>query len=392
MYNNRPYRGSKYERKHKIRSVILIILILIILISISGFISLQDHIVFTSDGIRIDLPWTNSEKKDTTTDSINEPNFEIAGEEASNPSNNDISSPITPSVTLSDTTKTLYIPATNLANDDIISQLIDLKNKGYINSVTTDIKNSDGTLNYVSKIEYLSNINNTSNIANIIPLRIKSLNDAGINVIGKISCFNDNIFAQSVRDAAVSTASGATWLDYSNKRHLNPYSDKTKQYISDIIAECDELGLSEVVLTDFSFPSEGKLNYISYKNQTLTKSEILLKRLNEFSKIGQTNNVLISIYLSDAISNEGINATTGQDTASFYKEVSKMYVGLQGQSDDGENLTISSISKLTGDSAKIVPIYSRTDYFQKLFDPNITNKNCYFDLIENNYSLMGLVE
>lgn len=378
MYKNKPYRGNRYERNRRIRRVLLIIVAILA--------------VFFAGGVFQDVSFPN------LTDSISShfhsesKKTDQKSEQKSNSQNNASTGKNTNAEKKEsqEGTHTIYLPASSL-NETTIQKLITMYKANSINSVAIDLKNEDGTLNYPSKISYLSGASVTTQTANSLPDYVKELNDAGISVIGKISCFDDDTFARICKDAAIITKNGYTWLDYSKERHLNPYSDTAADYISQIIEEAAEMGCKEVILSDFSFPTRGRTSYINFEDQELSKSEILVKRLQEFVDIGTKYNIEVSLYLSEPASNHGIDEDSGQDTASFYKVISHLYVSLSTQSSDGENQLQTTISSITGNTDKLIPIYNDPKTFNTRFTKNNSSDNYYFDTVNNNYSLDGLV-
>ncbi len=357
MYKNRPYRGRREKRNRKIRRVLLVVVVIFaVLFSVGVFQDLS----FLDLPDSISAPKTPNQDEDKQT----------AQEETPVGSH------------------TIYLPASSI-NGDVVQQLITMKDAGLINGVITDLKNQDGTLNYPSQISYLSGYSVTTQAAAALPGCIQTLKEAGVKVIGKIYCYHDNTFAHINKDATICTKNHYTWLDNRSKRHLDPYSDTSADYIAQIIGEAANLGCSEVILDDFSFPTSGQTQYISYDDQGLTKSQILTQRLQQFVQIGQEKNLEVSLSLSDPTANGGIQEDTGLDTATFYDLVSHLYVPLSTQSIQGEQELGQALSQITKEADKLIPIYQDPASFSSRFTQDGSPDNYAFDTVNNGYSLNG---
>ena len=57
---------------------------------------------------------------------------------------------------------------------------------------------------------------------------------------------------------------GYIFYDGNNENWLDPSKEKTQEYLASLAVECAELGFDEILLTDFSFPTQGKLDKIAY--------------------------------------------------------------------------------------------------------------------------------
>ena len=144
-----------------------------------------------------------------------------------------------------------------------------------------------------------------------------------------------------------------------------------------------------MILDDFSFPDNGQTQYISYGQQELTKSQILTQRLQQFVQKGQELGMEVSLYLSNPTDNNGLNETLGTDTASFYEVVSHLYVPLSVQNKEGEAQLKQSVSALTQDADKLIPIYNDPQVFSTRFTQDGSTDFYCFDTVNNGYSLNG---
>jgi hypothetical protein len=57
---------------------------------------------------------------------------------------------------------------------------------------------------------------------------------------------------------------GFLFYDGNNTNWLDPSKEATRAYLSALAVECAELGFDEILLTDLSYPTKGKLDKIAY--------------------------------------------------------------------------------------------------------------------------------
>ena len=60
---NRTYHGHRHHAVKTAVVIILVVLLLLAAIAISIFFGFKKYIVYTSDGIRLDVPWLNEEQE-----------------------------------------------------------------------------------------------------------------------------------------------------------------------------------------------------------------------------------------------------------------------------------------------------------------------------------------
>lgn len=389
MYN-RPYRGYKKNRNRLIRLTLLIFIVFVLLFVALGFLFVQNYLVFTPNGVKVVLPFQPSDNKPS--DSLKEPELEIVNgntpkDETANPSQPAVSTPDKkPNTAL----RSVSVPASKLNDITYRNNIIDLYNKGIINSVNVEIKTKSGLLNYNTEIAWAKDLKLSTDSASYFKDGISALKTAGITVIGEISCFDDNTITKQLPEMAVKTKKGVTWLDYSSKRHLNPYNEKAAEYLSGIIKESAEMGFSEVILTNFRFPPKGMLKLLSFGEQPLDKSGILAKRLSDFK--AAAGNMGVSVYIDEPLAKNGNNDTTGMNISAFYPLAYRVYAPLSKQSADGEAALMAAVTAVAGgDKAKVVPVCTNADYIKAVIKEASPTSNYLFDLSNSDYSLDNLV-
>jgi len=90
------------------------------------------------------------------------------------------------------------------------------------------------------------------------------LNGEGYSV-ARISCLRDGSVARAnVETMSLKNTGGFVFYDGHNENWLDPAKEATRAYLSALATECADLGFDEILLTDLSYPTEGKLDKIAY--------------------------------------------------------------------------------------------------------------------------------
>lgn len=83
--------------------------------------------------------------------------------------------------------------------------------------------------------------------------------------IARLSCLWDGSVARAnVETMGLKNTGGFLFYDGSNTNWLDPAKEATRAYLSALAVECADMGFDEILLTDLSYPTEGKLDKIAY--------------------------------------------------------------------------------------------------------------------------------
>lgn len=339
----RRYKGKPHGRSFF--PVFIAVLILVASIVIL-FMVLQDSIVFTSDGIRLENPFGSA--KPSASPSIapsQEPDLVIVTP-SSTPTPTPTPTQTQPSAPASDlTVKAIYIPD---PNDQVaIAGAIQLADKGTINTVVLNMKPDDGTLSYISSSKYALDSGANPKQSSIAKT-ISDLKDSGLHLIARMSAFKDNIVPRKNQTTSVKVKSGVIWLDRDYHGWLNPYKSETQDYIIDISTELADMGFDEILLDNFTFPTIGRPQLIHYGEYEETSK---IDTLNYFAeiladKLSSKDSILAITVSSSSIIN-GADTATGQDPATLYTKVNRLFTET-GKDPETASSLYSTIIGITG--------------------------------------------
>lgn len=203
----------------------------------------------------------------------------------------------------------LYFDVTLVDDETYLDEILSKTQDGTINAVVIPLKNRDGSFNYVSELSYKTVSLIGTDLTEIIST-LQSIED--LYLIADVSMYGDDHYAYNYTTTAVKASGTNTFYDYSSERWITPYSEEGHTYLSEVLLEVNSLGFDEIMMSNFSFPAQGKLSYIHYNETDIAKEDILTVRVAEFKEIlGDTPlsvNIMPETLLEDAQTYEDIDA------------------------------------------------------------------------------------
>ena len=298
--------GSRRRRPGK--NIIIVVLFLLCVAAV-GWYFLSERIVFTADGIKISFSDKKDEKEPTVptediTINITENESESEGETESESQTED-----EPDEEVSVQLKARWITAANLKNTAYVDSLI---SQG-VNQVVFTAKDTDGVVNIPFEFSAGNPNGLVSGDAQTVAENLKKLNDNGIYTIATISVMRDAIMTRSYRAEAMSVNSGETWLDSNNIPWFVPASQTAMNYTKELISALEALGVDEVMLTNFSYPTVGRTELI--KAEYAPSQQVL----TEAAKAFEDSSIPVGVLVSQ-------NEKSGQNIAELEQYFDRMYV------------------------------------------------------------------
>lgn len=164
--------------------------------------------------------------------------------------------------------RAVSIPADILLSGNVQDYLQSMGLEG-INAVMLDLKDSSGRVLYQSHVEMVASA--AAQVEGAVELEslVRSLKEAGYQVIGRICAFRDPLASAADDMAAVKYMnSDWYWLDNSQEEGgqswLNPYSPVAQSYILDIALEAVNAGVDVIALDGVQFPEGYALDKATY--------------------------------------------------------------------------------------------------------------------------------
>lgn len=171
--------------------------------------------------------------------------------------------------------KGIYISSWVAGTASIMNKLIALVDRTELNTVVIDIKDATGEISFKVNDPDLKKQNTDSKRISDIEGLIKTLHEKGIYVIGRVSTFQDPLFAKLHPELAVIRKSdGKTWRDRKGLSWLDAGAKPTWEYILSIAKESYSRGFDEINFDYIRFPTDGDMENVTYRfydEKTLTK-------------------------------------------------------------------------------------------------------------------------
>lgn len=240
------YRGRSPFKKFL--KILLVVLIILAVLCAAAAVYLQQFLVISNDGVRLELPFFQQEEPEpviSPSDPSPAPPVVVVTPEPE---------PEPELVAL----QPVPLPREALYDGTAVSQI----EAAGGDCALFDMKADSGELGYVSALD-LANTAKLSADDPALNAAIKGLNQTeGLYTVARVSCFKDHTITDYERSLSIFTNSGYRWTDPDGIRWISPTNSDVRDYLTAICVELAELGFDEILLDNAGYPSEGSLNYI----------------------------------------------------------------------------------------------------------------------------------
>ena len=301
-YSSYRGRGPKW----KIVRAILLVLVIAVAASV---IYLQQFLVYGADGSRqIRLPWQTEEKAPPPDGEgeapENQPDVDVVVQEPEDQGPKE--------------TAAFSLPAQALTQ--ALWQETEKPSGG--NAVAVRLKTSNGTVYF--------------NAANAVSGAVETEMDTaaalaavtaqeGLHTIASVACLQDFKAANAdVEGRGLKNTGGYIFYDGNNSLWLDPAKPGTREYVCALAKEIAELGFDELLLTDFSYPTVGKINKIHYNTDVPLANNLDLL-LSDLNTALESYDILLSVEVPEAVIAEGPDTVAGLDLNRLVSRVDRVY-------------------------------------------------------------------
>ena len=286
-----------------------ILLILIILGSV-GFIMAREHMHYDADGnLHFDLPWDKG-----TSDPVEAPGDpDVVIRE---PEQTAVKTPV----------RGTLLAAKPLTMEDQETAETPLS-EAAVTAVT--LKDSAGRVYFDSSAA-------VTGAVSVKPDTGEALNDltarTDVTAAARIACFHDPKAANAdVEGMGLKNTGGYIFYDGNNSQWLDPGHEKARTYLLNIIREAAEQGFREIILTDVSYPTAGKLDKIDFSNAMTAGNtaeagrQVQIEGFLREVRDALPKNVILSLELPAETVLAGTNSDAGQELSALAPLVDRIY-------------------------------------------------------------------
>ncbi len=301
-YHN--YRG----RRSKGKTVLTVVLVLIILVAL-GFIRLQRYIIYDETGrLYLELPWQKDEEPEKTPEQPDELELTIQEPERAQKE--------TTAWLLAETPVTQEALTASVASHSLTSEVS-------YNAVAVTVKDGSGLLYFNTAVPEGAAFARTA-ADTAAALAAVTGEDSSLHTVARLSCFHDSKAANAdVEGMGLKNTGGYIFYDGNNTQWLDPGKEKARQYLCDLAKDLAEQGFDEILLTDVSYPTQGKLDKIDY-GETM-KAQNLRAFLEEMGRALEPCGVTLSIELPESVILEGSDNVAGLTLSDIVPLVDRVY-------------------------------------------------------------------
>ena len=304
MSGSRGY--DTYRGRKPVGKILLAIFLVLVIVGSVGFLLLQDYIVYDDSGRpHLELPG------DT-------PSGEVSSEEGNPaPPDEDLE------ITIQQPQKPTDIAALQLPDDPAAwaGAAEGLAAAGH-NALCVTVKETGGRVRYASSVAGAPLHAAAAAASEALP----GLLAGDAYAVARLSCLRDSVTARANVDAmGLKNTGGYLFYDGNNENWLDPAKPAVRDYLCALVKECAALGFDEILLTDFSYPTVGKLNKIDSGGADQTRAlAALLTALDE--ALADTPEVKLSLELSEEAVTTGLDSAAGWTLADLAPLADRIYV------------------------------------------------------------------
>ena len=290
--------------------IVLMVLLVIVIVAAVAVMLLSRNIVYDETGTpHLELPW--QEEAPLAEEEVPENSLEITVQELEG------LQPVR-AFSLGETPLTQAIWGEAYS----ISQMPQNAEQAY-NAVAVTMKGSGGTVYFDSATAVAGSVSLGEDTTEAISL----MNGAGTgydSTIARLSCFHDPKAANwDVEGMGLKNTGGYIFYDGNNSQWLDPAKPAAREYLCGLAKELAELGFDEILLTDVSYPTVGKLDKIDYGEGE--KSANLTAFLKEMREALEPYGVALSMEVPETVISQGIDDDAGLLLAAIAPQVDRIY-------------------------------------------------------------------
>ena len=322
------YKGKRKRRNYAVLPFLILLAVISVVLVL--FYGMQKYAVISKDGVAIRLPILE-DGQSTTVDSeghvvreFEAVSVPLVFEEADYSYVRSKAGEYAPPV------RAIFVPAENVNPHKIIERAARLVAG---NALMLEMKPRSGNLMWYSRsgaaMDYGLSIENE--VTNSIQRYVDMLKEKNVYLVAKISCCVDERFPAYSTLVALKTASGMNYYDETGM-WLDPYSQKVRDYVVEMVQELYDIGFDEVALADLRHPvpeEDREVDFLYNAEMSTTPSAeggicgfaiTVAQRLAD-----RPEGKVLSIYSYTPVSLVKTDQGTGQNTPLFFKLFDRVY-------------------------------------------------------------------
>ena len=313
----RGYRGRRTKGK-----IALAVLLLLVILAAVAVILLQQNVVYDETGApRLEIPWQEEPAEETTT----QPELDLVIQE--------------PEVTAEK-----WIGFSVSADQLTVSGIEAAKSEADPRSNAAAILLKDQTGAALTQTATDETYAVLAELADTYHL------------IGRLSAFHDPKAAMAdVEGKGLKNTGGFIFYDGNNSQWMDPAKPAAREYLCALAAEAAELGVDEILLAEFGYPTVGKLDKIAYGEAA--KSANLLAFPEELQTVLEPYATVISVELPADVIRNGQDEVAGLVLEEILSVADRVYASVLPEEVEELSAAVLAVQE----NALFVPVLTEAD-------------------------------
>ncbi len=310
------YRG-RATTTDKLRAIAIVLFVLVLL-AIAALLVGQRYIVYTDDGIRLELPFLEREEAARSPEELE--NLEVVVKPIEPEEEITVEAPAEEEV--------LWLKAVTLPLEAVLDgTAADRARQSGANAIVLDMKTDLGQLGYRSQLPLAEQFG-VNHANSEINGKLGELSGGEFYLIARISCFRDHALAEELT-YAIETNPGRRWFDLESVRWSSPASSAVQDYLTGIMVELAQLGFDEILLDRWGYPTQadGHLEYIKKGNayQVGALDQTIKAFLQKSREALADSGTVLAVQINDEIlSGDGLES--GQNLELALEEAQRIWM------------------------------------------------------------------
>ena len=304
---------QNYHGKKNGRRIVLVVVLLLVLVLCIGYLALQDHFVYESDGsVTLDF---------------------LRGGEGAAPDAAEEEGEDAPPLEIVTQTEPAAVPASEAESDGVFSvteeALYDLWEDDTpgpaagTQGLVTEVKGETGVFYYQSDWAVEGAVDERAVSRSSVTERLSG--DRTWSAVAAIHCLRDDFYAAAdMEGAGICQPTGYIWYGTDNAHYLEPSKSAARAYLCGVAGECRDMGFDEILLRSFGYPTRGNLNKIDYRAMQMSKGEALELLVEELREtVGEDTALSVELPADEVLSG---GSDSGVELARIVPLLDRLYV------------------------------------------------------------------
>ena len=235
MKRSRGYHSYRGRGRGRAARIVLITIAVLLVILILLFLYLSRFLVYTDDGVRLDLPFFQSQQQPDP-----EPSDGLV-----------VDTPEPSQSAQPEGYAAVLLPISDLTDGTAGEALAAAGGTAAV----FDMKTDEGMLGYVSSMQDAVNAEASQSDPMLNAAITTANGEEGLYTVARMSCFRDLQVSSNRLSYSIMSTTGYRWRDPDRLRWLSPMSEGAVDYLLGVMDELCKLGFDEILLDNCAFPT-----------------------------------------------------------------------------------------------------------------------------------------